>query len=336
VGGAGSGGEEARVKAIHVTGRGGPEVMKAVEIPEPEPGPGSLRLRNHAVAVNFHDIQSRRHGEPGLEPPYVPGTDFAGRVDAVGPGVTGFAPGDRVLGIATHGACAEASLVPAALATPIPDGVSFEQAAACPVAGLTAFFLLEDNGVGDGTVVLGHAAAGSVGCFLGALLRRRGAHGIGLVSTAAKAQVAREAGWRDVVVYTQEDPVERVKALTGGRGAALVLDSVAGPRFARSVEMAATGGTLVLFGRAAGDPPPEAILETFLGSGRNLGLRTYFLGTTIATQLERIPQAYAALFALFREGAIHLPMERLPLTQAADAHARIERGETVGKLILAP
>lgn len=324
------------MKAIQVTGQGGPEVMKTQELPVPEPGSGTLRLRNRAVAVNFHDIQSRRHGEPGLEPPYVPGTDFAGEVDAVGPDVSGFAPGDRVLGIATHGAYAEASLVPAALATRIPDGVSFEQAAACPVAGLTAYFLLEDNRVGEGTPVVGHAAAGSVGCFLGALLRRRGAHGIGLVSSDAKAEVAREAGWRDVVVYRREDPLARVRALTDGRGAELVLDSVAGPRFARSVEMTATGGTLVLFGRAAGDPPAEAVLETFLLSGRNLGLRTYFLGTTIATQLGRIPEAYAALFALFREQAIHLPLERLPLARAADAHARVEAGETVGKVILRP
>jgi NADPH2:quinone reductase len=204
------------------------------------------------------------------------------------------------------------------------------------VAGLTAWFLLEDGGVGKDTVVVGHAAAGSVGCFLGALLRARGAHGIGLVSTDAKAEVARRAGWRDAVVYRREDPVARVRALTGGRGADLVLDAVAGPGFARSVEMTASGGTLVLFGRAAGDPPPEAILETFLHSGRNLGLRTYFLGTTIATGLARIAPAYAGLFALFREDAIHLPMETLPLERAAEAHARIERQETVGKVVLEP
>lgn len=324
------------MKAIHVTALGGPEVLRPVEVDAPEPGPGALRLRNRAIAVNFHDIQSRRHGEPGLALPFVPGTDFAGVVDAVGPDVEGFAPGDRVLGIATHGAYAEASLAAAALATRIPDDVSFAQAACCPVAGLTAWFLLEDGGVGKETVVVGHAAAGSVGCFLGALLRARGAHGIGLVSTDAKAEVARRAGWRDVIVYRREDPVARVRALTGGRGADLVLDAVAGPDFARSVEMTASGGTIVLFGRAAGDPPPEAILETFLRSGRNLGLRTYFLGTTIATGLARIAPAWAGLFALFREDAIHLPMETLPLERAAEAHARIERQETVGKVVLQP
>jgi NADPH2:quinone reductase len=173
------------MKAIHVTGQGGPEVMQLVDVPEPEPGPGMLRLRNHAIAINFHDVQSRRHGEPGLAHPYVPGTDFAGTVDAIGDGVAGFAVGDRILGIQVTGAYAEKTLVPAFLATRIPDEVSFEQAASCPVAGLTAFFLTHDNGVRAGTAVVAHAAAGSVGCFVGALLRDADALSIGLVSSAA-------------------------------------------------------------------------------------------------------------------------------------------------------
>ncbi|MEW6269120.1 MAG: zinc-binding dehydrogenase [Thermodesulfobacteriota bacterium] len=324
------------MKAVHVTGQGGPEVMGLVDVPEPGPGPGMLRLANRAVAVNFHDIQSRRHGEPGLATPYVPRTDFAGVVDAIGQGVAGFAVGERVLGIQVSGAYAEKTLLSAMLATRIPDDVSFEEAASCPVAGLTAYFLTHDNGVREGTAVVAHAAAGSVGCFLGALLRDAGALSIGLVSSAGKAEVARRAGFRHAIDYRTEDVLARVRELTGGRGADLVLDSVAGPSMARSFEMLRPGGTVVLFGRAAGDPPPEAILETFLRSGRNLGLRTYFLGTTLATELGRIPAAYAALFELFRRRAIHLPIERLPLAEAAEAHRRIEAQATVGKVILVP
>jgi NADPH2:quinone reductase len=324
------------MKAIHVTGAGGVDVMHVVDIAEPEPPPGFLRLRNRAIAVNFHDIQSRRFGEAGLTHPYVPGTDFAGTVDAVGDGVEGFAVGDRVLGIHTHGAYAEKSLVPALIATRIPDDVGFEQAASCPVAGLTAYFLVHDNGVGEGTTVVAHAAAGSVGCFLGALLRQAKAMSIGLVSTAAKAEVAKRAGFTHAVNYRQEDAVARVRELTGGAGASLVLDSVAGPHMGRSFEMLRPAGTVVVFGAAAGEPPAAAILETFLRSGRNLGLRTYFLGTTIATSLPRLATAYAALFDLFRRDAIHLPMEKLPLAEAADAHDRIEAQKTVGKMILLP
>jgi len=323
------------MKAIHLTGIGGVEVMKLVEVGEPETPPGFLRLRNHAVAVNFHDIQSRRHGEAGMTPPWIPGTDFAGTVDAVGAGVEGFAIGDRVLGIHVQGAYAEKSLVPAMIATRIPDDVTFEQAASCPVAGLTAYFLAHDNGVRAGTSVVAHAAAGSVGCFLGALLRRLGALSIGLVSSEAKAEVARRAGFAHTINYRSEDVPARVRALTG-MGADLVLDSVAGPRMAQSFEMLRPGGTAVLYGHAAGEPPAEAILQTFLASGRNLGLRTYFLGTTITTQMPRLSGAYAALFDLFRTGAIDLPMEILPLASAADAHARIEGQQTVGKVILRP
>jgi len=324
------------MKAIHVTGQGGPEVMRLVDLPKPEAGAGMLRIRNQAIAINFHDVQSRRHGEPGLAHPYVPGTDFAGTIDAIGPGVEGFAIGERILGIQVTGAYAEKTLVPAFLATRIPDGVTFEEAASCPVAGLTAFFLTRDNGVRAGTSVVAHAAAGSVGCFLGALLRDADALSIGLVSTAAKAEVARAAGFRHVIDYRREDVLARVREITGGRGADLVLDSVAGPHMARGFEMLRPGGTVVLFGKAAGDPPPQAILETFLTSGRNLGLRTYFLGTTLGNELGRIPDAYAALFDLFRRRAIQLPMERLPLASAPDAHARIEGQQTVGKVILLP
>jgi len=324
------------MKAIQVSALGGPEVLQLVELPEPAPGPGQIRVANRAIAINFHDVGSRRHGEPGLSLPFVPGTDFAGEVDAVGEGVTTWRIGDRVLCIHFHGAYAEKSLAMTPLAVLVPEGVSFEQAACCPVAGLTAYFLRKDLRVGPETVVLGHAAAGSVGCFLGGLLREAGATSIGLVSSAAKAEVAQRAGWTHVVDYRAKDVRSAVRELTGGRGVDVVFDSVAGPRFAQSFELCAPEGTVVLFGRAAGDPPPDALMETFLQSGRNLGLRTYFLGTTIANRLAEIPAAYATLFDGLRSGRIELPIETLPLAAAADAHARLESQRTVGKLVLLP
>lgn len=324
------------MQAIHVTALGGPEVLAPVDLPEPAPGPGQLRIRNRAIAINFHDVGARRNGEPGVALPFVPGTDFAGEVDAVGPGVEGWQIGDRAVCIHFHGAYAEKSLALAPLVTRIPDGVTYEQAASCPVAGLTAHFLLADLRVAASTNVVGHAAAGSVGCFLGGLLHEIGANAIGLVSSPEKAEIARRAGWKHVVDYRREDAVARVRERTDGRGADVVYDAVAGPAFARSFEMCAPEGTVVLFGRAAGDPPDDAVLQTFLRSGRNLGLRTYFLGTTLAHRIAALPAAWAHLFSGFREGRIQLPIERLPLSQVADAHARLESGRTTGKLVLVP
>jgi NADPH2:quinone reductase len=324
------------MKAIHVTAVGGPEVLKVVEVPEPKAARGTLLLRNRAVGVNFHDVQVRRHGTRSQTPPFIPGTDFAGDVEAVGEGVKGFAEGDRVLGIAMAGAYAEKSVVPAVLATRIPDEISYEQAAACPQPGLTSCFMIRDHGVGEATNVVVHAAAGSVGCFMGGLLALKRAPSIGLVSTEAKAEVARRAGYLHVINYRREDPVERVRQITASAGADVVYDSVAGPGFARSFEMCRAGGTVVVFGRAAGNAPREVIDQAFLGATRNLGLRTYFLGTTLFSDPQSHGEAYPTLFDGLASGAISLPIETFPLEEATDAHARLEGQQTVGKLILLP
>ena len=324
------------MKAVQMTKIGGPEVLRVVDMPEPQAGPGFVRVRNRAIAVNFHDINTRRGDEPDVQLPMVLGSDFAGIVDAVGDGVEHIKVGDRILGISMGGAYADATLAMAPLAIPVPERLSFERAAACPVAGLTAYFLSHQIAkVGPGTVVVVHAAAGSVGCFLGGLLRQLAATSIGLVSSDAKGEVARRAGYTHTVNYRSEDAVARVLALTGGSGAHVVFDSVAGPQFRRSFEMTAIDGTVVVFGHAAGDPPDEALHE-WLRSGRNIALRTYFLGTTIQAHLESIPGAYAHLFEGLMSGAIHLPIETVPLAEAAQAHARIEQQHTVGKVILVP
>ena len=324
------------MKAIQMTRIGGPDVLQVVDIPEPQAQPGFVRIRNRAIAVNFHDINTRRGDEPDVQLPMIMGSDFAGVVDAVGDGVEHIKSGDRMLGINTGGAYAEATLAMALLAVPIPSGLSFELAAACPVAGLTAYFLTHQIvSVGSGTTVVVHAAAGSVGCFMGGLLRQLGATSIGLVSSDAKAEVARRAGYTHTVNYRSEDPVARVSALTAGDGAHVVYDSVAGPQFQRSFEMTAVEGTVVLFGHAAGDPPPAA-LQHWLRSSRNIALRTYFLGATIQAHLSAIPAAYGHLFQGLMSGAIQVPIETMALTEAARAHARIEQQQTVGKVILVP
>jgi len=324
------------MRAVQMTRIGGPEVLRVVEVPEPQAEAGFVRVRNRAIAVNFHDINTRRGDEPDVELPAILGTDFAGVVDAVGEGVEHIKVGDRVLGINMGGAYAEAALAMAAVVVPIPAGLSFEQAAACPVPGLTAYFLTHQVvPVTSGMTVVAHAAAGSVGCFMGGLLQQLGATSIGLVSSDEKADVARRAGYTHVVNYRKEDPVARVRQLTGGDGAYVVYDSVAGPQFQRSFDMAAIDGIVILFGHAAGDPPPES-LKYWLRSRRNLGLRTYFLGATMQAHLEMIPAAYDHLFQGLMSGAIYLPIETMPLVDAAKAHARIEQQQTAGKIILIP
>jgi NADPH2:quinone reductase len=323
------------MKMVHMTAVGGPEVLKLVDMEEPRPGPGEIRVANQAIAINFHEINERRGQGQTPELPAPMGSDFAGPIDDVGAEVGHLKVGDRVVGMALRGAYAEKTCTPAALAFPIPDGVTTEQAASCPVAGLTAHFLLQDNHVGPDTTVVAHAGAGSVGCFVGGLGKRIGCTTIALVSTDEKAEIAKKAGYTHVVVYRQEDPVVAIGRFTNGGGANLVLDSVGGANFEQSFEMCGVDGTVVLFGHAAGDPSDEALLS-FVGKGKNLGLRGYFLGATIAARLPELATAYQALFAAFQNGDIYHPITRMPLAEVQEAHRRIEAQETVGKVILQP
>jgi NADPH2:quinone reductase len=323
------------MKIVRMTAVGGPEVLELAEVADAEPGYGEVRVANEAIAINFHEINERRgQGETPMLPAPM-GSDFAGRIDKLGAGVEHLDVGDRVVGIVPRGAYAEKTCTMSMLAIPIPAGVTIDQAAACPVAGLTAYFLLRDNHVGPDSTVVAYAGAGGVGCFVGGLARRVGCTTIALVSTDVKAEVARKAGYTHVVNYQAEDPLAAVARLTSGRGADLVLDSVGGPGFEQSFDMCGVDGTVVLFGHAAGDPSDQAMLS-FLRKGRNLGLRHFFLGATIGARLAEIPTAYAALFAAFEAGAVHLPITHLPLTEVREAHRRIEAQETVGKVILRP
>ncbi len=302
------------MKIVHMTAVGGPEVLKLVDVEEPSPGPGEVRVANRAIAINFHEINERRGQGETPELPAPMGSDFAGPIDEVGPGVERLKVGDRVVGLAPRGAYAEKTCTAGLLAIPIPDGVTDEQAAACPVAGLTAYFLLHNNHAGPDTTVVAYAGAGSVGCFVGGIGKRIGCTTIALVSTPEKAEIARRAGYTHVVVYREEDPVAAVGRLTNGGGADLVLDSVGGPSFEQSYDMCGAEGTVVLFGHAAGDPSEKALLS-FLEKGKNLGLRQYFLGTTIAARLLELAQTYESLFAGFKDGDIYLPITRMPLAE---------------------
>lgn len=323
------------MKLVQMTAVGGPEVLELVDVPEPEPEYGEVRVKNEAIAINFHEINERRGQGETPDLPVAVGSDFAGYVDKLGEGVTHLAEGDRVVGIAARGAYAEKTCTMSMLAIPLPDGVSFEQAAACPVAGLTAHFLLSDNHVDADSTIVMHAGAGSVGCFVGGLVRQIGCTSIALVSTAEKAEVAKTAGHTHVVNYREQNAVDAVRELTNGEGADVVYDSVAGENFLRSFDMAGIGGTVVLFGHAAGDPPADQF-SAWMAGNRNQGLRQFFLGTVIANRMMELMPAYQRLFDAFVAGQLYLPITTLPLTEAREGHRRIEAQETFGKVILRP
>jgi NADPH2:quinone reductase len=319
------------MKAIRVTAFGGPEVLTLADVERPEPKAGEVLVRLAAAGVNYMDVGQRR-GRPGQEVPYTPGGEGAGTVEAVGAGVDSVKPGDRVAYAMSPGSYAEYTIVPAARLLAVPEELDLVQAAAVPLQGLTAHYLLHDFArVGEGTTVLVHAVAGGVGLLLTQYATHLGAHVIGTTSSAAKAAKAKAAGARDVIIYTETNFVDEVKRITGGKGVDLILDAVGKTTFPGDLEAVRTRGTIVIYGAASGQPDP--IVPNTL-STRALTLSGGSLGNFIATREELLRRA-ADVFAGVREGWLKLSIERvIPLAQASEAHRLIESRTTSGKLLL--
>jgi len=325
------------MRAVVQTDIGPAHVLKLTETDVPRMRAGTLLLRTTAIGVNFHDVEVRRRGEPGLRLPVVPGSDAVGVVEGIGRGVTGFELGDRVAALVHSGAYADYVSVSATTAVRIPDAVDDASAASIPTAGLTAWYLVRDfAGPGVDSVVC-HAGAGGVGHWLGSLLARRPAHAVAVVSSEAKAAAARRAGFDTAVVRSEHaDLVRAVRLAAGGYGAGVVLDPIAGERFGDSFGMLRPGGTVVLYGRTAGPPDRQRLSEVFLDARRNLGLRTWYLGRAVTLDLAAVAPALAELARLLADGAARLPVTELPLEEAAEAHLLMESGATVGKVVLRP
>jgi NADPH:quinone reductase len=324
------------MRAAVVPRGGGPEVLKIADLPTPRVDPGHVLVRVEAAALNFRDTKLRRLPPPDASFPIVSGSDFAGEVAAVGPGVGGWRVGDRVVGAAPNGACAQYVAVHDRMVMPVAGELVSTLAATVPVSGLTASFALSSARVHAGDTVVVHAAAGGLGCYVGGLLAARGARSIGLTSTADKASVARAAGYDEVVVYRTTDPVTMVLELTDGRGASVVIDSVAGPQFARSFAMLANEGTVVLCGRSGGEPDLTMVTAELIDARRNRSLRELYLLTHIVDHLDDVPGRIAELAGLLATGAIRVPVECYPLDAIGEAHTALEQGRTVGKLVVEP
>jgi len=321
------------VRAIRVDELGGPEVLRMVEVDIPTPGSGEVLVQLNAIGVNYSDIY-RRRDRSAQTLPYIPGQEAAGTIRALGTGVDGFRVGQRVAYCQIFGAYAEYAVVPAARLIAIPDALDDERAAALPLAGMTAHFLVADYvDLGPETFVLIHAAAGGVGLLATQLAARRGAHVIGTVSNQAKAARVREAGARDVILYTETDFVSEVQRITDGLGAHLILDGVGKATFPGNLTAVRNRGTIVLYGWPSGPPDPIAPLD-LMWRAIVLAGGTVSNATKTRADLER---RSGELIAATLDGSLVPAIDcMLPLEQAAAAHRRLESRSTIGKVLLRP
>lgn len=321
------------MRAIRVEEFGGPEVLVGQDVRAPEPGPGQLRLAVEAVGVNFIDTY-RRTGRYPVNLPSTPGTEAAGVVDAVGPGVTEFGIGDRVATAGGRGAYAGQVLVPVAEAVPVPDGVDLRTAAAVLLQGMTAHYLATSTfPLAPGHTALVTAAAGGTGRLLVQVAKLRGARVLGTVSTDEKAEIARSAGADEILRYRDvEVPVE-VERLTGD-GVDVVYDGIGAATFDDSLRSLRRRGTFVLYGGASGPVPPFDPQE--LQRAGSLYLTRPTLADYTAERGELLARA-TELFGWLADGRVEVRIDRTwPLDEAADAHRHLEAGRTTGKLLLIP
>ncbi|MEO3781836.1 quinone oxidoreductase [Actinocorallia sp. B10E7] len=320
------------MRAIVAEKHGGPEVLVPADLPDPVPGPGQLLVRVAAAGVNYIDTYHRT-GRYETHPPFTPGVEVAGEVEAVGEGVTAFAPGDVVATADAIGGYAEKALVDQARAVPVPADVEPERAASVLLQGLTAHYLTHSTyAVQPGDTVLVHAAAGGMGLLLTQLVKLLGGRVIGTVSTPLKERVAREAGAEEVIGY--EDFPRRVKDLTGGRGVPVVYDGVGAATFEGSLASLQPRGLLALYGAASGPVPPFDPIR--LAGAGSLFLTRPTLAHYVSTSEELRTRA-EDVFGWLAAGRLDVRVgERYPLAEARRAHEDLEARRTTGKLLLIP
>jgi NADPH2:quinone reductase len=322
------------MKAIQIHSTGGPEVLQLAELPIPEPGPGEVLVRIEAIGVNFIEIYFRK-GVYKAALPLIPGSEAAGTVEELGPGVTGFAAGDAVASTSMIGSYAEYALVPAVQLVKIPEGLSMEHAAAAMLQGMTAHYLSHSTfPLKAGDTALVHAGAGGVGLLLTQMAARMGARVITTVSTKAKAEISRKAGASDVILYSHQSFEAEVKRLTGGKGVDVVYDSVGKETFEQSLNCLRPRGMLVLFGASSGSIPPFDLFR--LSSKGSLFVTRPGLAHHIATRAE-LEQRAGDVLGWAVKGDLKLRTEHTySLANAALAQIDMESRSTTGKILLMP
>jgi len=322
------------MKAIQICATGGPEVLQLAELPIPEPGPGQVLIRVEATGVNFIEIYFRK-GVYKATLPLTLGSEAAGTVEKLGPGVTGFAEGDAVASVSVQGSYAEYALVPAAQLVRIPAGLMPEKAVAAMLQGMTAHYLAYSTfPLKAGDTALIHAGAGGVGLLLTQMGTWLGARIITTVSTPEKAELSREAGASDVILYTEQDFEEEVKRLTGGKGVDVVYDSVGKTTFEKSLNCLRPRGLVALFGASSGPVPPFDLIQ--LSSKGSLFVTRPTLWHYVATRADLEWRAGDVL-GWAASGELKLRTEFIyPLAEAAQAQTDMENRKTTGKIVLEP
>ena len=319
-------------QAVRFHETGGPEVRRWEDGEVGDPGPGEVRIRHAAVGLNFADTYFRSGPYPAALPAGL-GVEAAGVIEAAGPGVDGFRPGDRVTYTGSPlGAYSTERVMPAEHLIRLPDEIGFEVAASMTMRGLTTAYLLRRiHPLQAGDTVLLHAAAGGVGLIFTQWAKLLGLTVIGTVSTEEKAEIARAHGCDHVVVYTREDVADRVRELTGGAGVPVVYDSIGKTTFDTSLAALARRGLLVCFGTASGPVPPIDAMR--LAVGGSLFVTRPALADYIADPVERAELA-GELFSHVAAGRIRIEInQRYELPDAARAHRDLESGRSIGSSV---
>lgn len=319
--------------AVRIHGYGAPEVLTYEDVEVGTPGTGEVLLRQHAIGVNFIDIYQRSGLYKLSGFPAILGSEGAGEVIGVGPGVETFKVGDRAAYATVIGAYAEVRRVPAAQLVKLPDDISYETAAAMMLQGMTARYLLRETyKVGPGTVLLFHAAAGGVGLIACQWARALGATIIGTVSSDDKAEIAKAHGCTYTINTKREDFASRVMELTNGQGCDVAYDSVGKDTFPKSLDCLKPKGLWVSFGNASGPVPP---FELTALKGSLFATRPSLFAYT--AKREDLEQNAADLFDMVSSGRIKIAINhRYPLRDVAEAHRDLAARRTTGSIILVP
>jgi NADPH2:quinone reductase len=321
--------------AIRVHKYGGPEALQWDEISVGAPGQGQVKLKQHAIGLNFIDVYLRTGLYPQPSMPFVPGMEGAGEVIEVGPGVTELKVGDRVAYAGSAGGYATERLIAADRVVKLPDGIDYKTAAGMMLQGMTVRYLLRKTyKVGSGTTLLLHAAAGGIGLIACQWAKYLGATTIGTAGSDEKCQLAKAHGATHCINYSKENFVDRVKEITGGKKCDVVYDSIGKDTFPASLDCLKPLGLFVTFGNASG--PIEGMNPAILNQKGSLYMTRPSLQAYTATRADLLETAND-LFDVVKKGAVKINVNHTyPLKDAGQAHRDLEARKTTGSIVLTP